>query len=167
MNTAPKQDTDAQDIMGAALSRPHVSAKNGAWIKPYLDKLRDSKQPVLVEPSNFTTGSMYVKAHAGFRFLAGIDKDYAELRNKVRISQTTAGLVLKFKDMISRSSQLDEVNNWRNQLLEWLETAPEHDIWERRNLQVSKDDKVWLESTLLSLGCEFEIPANNVIRVVR
>jgi len=118
--------------------------------------------------------TLYIKANDALKWLAECDLkkgvEYALLRSKITISKTDYGIFLYFKPSISHinSAPADSSKGWKQDLLAWIQTAQDMDVFKKENIMLSEEDREWLTRIAHDLGPQTELALeSNGFRMMR
>lgn len=156
-------------------NRPSYTPDNAMAWKPLFDKMIDTmaNQEICARTTGLKPNTMYIKANDALRWLmeCGTEREkYALFRSRVSIRRLSNGILIYFKKTVANiieAATTPSGKTWKDDIQEWISTAQSGDIFERRNISVSDDQREWLVNLLSGLdGTEMDVGADHV-RVMR
>lgn len=172
-------------IASPKVRRSSYNAANAETIKPILDKLLNDPKDVFVpcDGTGYAANTLYVKLNDGLKWLMdNDDKDsntYRLLRTQICIRKLTEGCLIYFKEGLRKLRQQDlkvkeleiatnDSIKWRHDILTWLQSARDGEIFSRENIAISEDDKRWVYDTLSDSAPDAEVKFSDVgIKILR
>ena len=178
--------TDDIDIVVGKLKRSEVTARpkinrssynenSAEMIRPIIDKLLVETKDVFVPcaDTGYSAGTPYVKLNDGLLWLMHNDKserntDYRYLRTQISMRKLTEGVLIYFKEAIRmvRQKTLDgrtlkiatsDSIKWRHDILTWLQSAQDGEIFSRKDIGITEADKQWVHDTIATHAPDAEV----------
>lgn len=165
--------------------RSSYGPDNAKEYKPLFDALiAGGGKPIEVttEVTGYKPSTLHKNANDALKFLSDFDttddKRYMKLRQALRISKQTTGILCYFKPALAAilsmkaATTSDDDSTWRTLLESWLGTAQTGQIWDSKevlgvDIVVTPSDHKWLMAMVAPLdGVELDEQPNRV-RVMR
>lgn len=142
--------------------------------KPLFDTMIASLKDVLLTETQtgYRANTLYIKVNDALKWLLENDPDkdkYALFRTRIAVKKLPEGVRIEYKRTIShilqRAAETGHSLTWKDDFLKWVETAQPYEIFDRKNVLVTPEQKKFVENYMFQLqseSSEVEITSDSV-----
>lgn len=151
------------------VNRSSYTRKNGMMWRDSFQRLHDKGNAFIIRYADFPHASprtLYGRVTDGLLWLADNDEEkdkWQRLKQSCTLvmlpdTDDSSGILVKMRDEAKRARvesgyvQVNTQSNWREEMMQWLESAPKGSIFERKGLLLGEDDIEKIRSEMDEMG---------------
>lgn len=144
--------------------RSTYSPTNAEMFRKLFDDVIVSMQPQFIDAivAGYTPNTLYIKMNDALKWLCDNhpEKDkYSLFRTRIAFTKTETGVHVRYKTTIANIQQriLQATGDstqlgWKDDFMKWFETAKKYDIFERKGVFVTEEQKKFVEMLMFQLN---------------
>ncbi len=160
-------------------NRSTYSPSNTERFRPIFDIMLASEenQEILTSETGLKPSTLYIAANDARKWLAECHpterEKWTAFYNRTRIRKTDRGILVFWREslrvMQGHTITKDSLENvgWKNELAVWLTTAQSGDIFERRGVYVTDENRGWVINLMAEVGDSEVDCGTDYVRVMR